>query len=126
MAVFEYTGPDRALYGFLLHGSGIAPFTMHGGEFVDFGDREPPEDGHWRPAPAGAVGRLPDNHPDYRYPDGAHDPRPQAAETAGTGNVAAVPDEAPDHPASGDSDGPQADTPKRSRSVVRAVGIAAQ
>jgi hypothetical protein len=120
VAVFEYTGPDRALYGFLLHGSGVAPFTMHAGELVDFGDREPPEGGHWRPAPAGAAGRLPDNHPDYRYPDGAHDPRPQHAVESG----------ASDAESSGTEDGsgspaadtaaepePQTDAPKRTRTA---------
>lgn len=126
MAVFEYTGPDRALYGFLLRGSGVAPFTMHGGEFVDFGDREPPEDGHWRPAPAGAVGRLPDNHPDYRYPEGAHDPRPQTAKAADPGDVAAAePGDDTDAPSSAD-DGSQADAPKQSRAATRAAAVAAE
>lgn len=125
MAVFEYTGLDRALYGFLLHGSGIAPFTMHRGEFVDFGDREPPEDGCWGPAPAGAVGRLPDNHPDYRYPDGAHDPRPKAADAADPGGVVPAEPGDTDVPASAGDEAP-ADAPKRSRAAARAATDAAK
>lgn len=61
-----YIGPD-ATYPQLVYAEGVAPFTCRSGvTAVDFGEHEPPADGHWQPL-AGKKrpdATLPDNHPD--------------------------------------------------------------
>lgn len=62
-----YIGPD-CTYPQLAYADGIAPFTCTSGiTAVDFGDLEPPHDGHWQPLKGKKA--LPHARPDNAVPE---------------------------------------------------------